>query len=41
MAKYSKLYRNAGMNSRSSYGKFAKYGHKTKREDKPQEGNIC
>ena len=38
MAKYSKLYRNAGMNLRSSYGKFAKYGHKTKREDKPQEG---
>ena len=38
MAKYSKLYRNAGLSSRSSYHKFAKYGYKTKREDKPQEG---
>ena len=25
MAKYSKMFRNAGMNSRSSYGKFAKF----------------
>ena len=39
MAKYSKMFRNAGMNSRSSYGSFNKFHTcKAKKQDKPEEG---